>query len=115
MPLIRVIFAAYAIIAYETAYLMRYYKSEYICALLNSVINNMDKVCYYIRFGESMNIKIFPPCVNNSHNKFIVEGEYIYFGLSAIKNLGEGACEKIVYYREKYGKFKNEYDFLRLV
>ncbi len=105
--------AAYAIIAYETAYLMRYYKSEYICALLNSVINNMDKVCYYIRFGESMNIKIFPPCVNNSHNKFIVEGEYIYFGLSAIKNLGEGACEKIVYYREKYGKFKNEYDFFK--
>lgn len=105
--------AAYALIAYETAYLMRYYKSEYICALLNSVINNMDKVCYYIKFGEGMNIKIFPPCVNNSHNKFIVDGEDIYFGLSAIKNLGEGACEKIVYYREKYGKFKDEYDFLK--
>lgn len=105
--------AAYAVVAYETAYLMKYYKSEYICALLNSVINNTDKVCEYIKFGESLNIKIYPPCVNMSFKRFIVNNDDIFFGLSAIKNLGEGASEKIVYHREKNGKFKDEYDFLK--
>lgn len=105
--------AAYAVVAYETAYLMKYYKSEYICALLNSVINNTDKVCEYIRFGNSLNIKIHPPSVNDSDKYFVVRGEDIFFGLSAIKNLGMSVCEKIVYYREKYGKFKDEEDFFR--
>ncbi len=105
--------AAYAVVAYETAYLMKYYKSEYICALLNSFISNTDKVCEYIRFGNALNINIHPPCINNSDKYFIVDGENIFFGLSAIKNLGLNVCEKIVYYREKYGKFKNEYDFFR--
>lgn len=105
--------AAYAVVAYETAYLMKYYKSEYICALLNSVINNTDKVCEYIKFGENLNIKIHPPNVNMSFKGFIVNNEDIFFGLSAIKNLGESASEKIVYYREKNGKFKDEYDFFK--
>ena len=106
--------AAYAVVAYETAYLVKYYKSEYICALLNSVINNTDKVCEYIKFSESLNIKIYPPCVNNSYKRFVVNNEDIFFGLSAIKNLGESACEKIVYHREKNGKFKDEYDFFKV-
>lgn len=106
--------AAYAVVAYETAYLMRYYKSEYICALLNSVINNTDKVCEYIKFGESVNIKIYPPCINTSYKRFTVNNDDIFFGLSAIKNLGDSACEKIVYYREKNGKFKDEYEFLKV-
>ena len=106
--------AAYAVVAYETAYLMRYYKSEYICALLNSVISNTDKVCEYIRFGNSINIKIHPPSINNSNEYFGVHGEDIFFGLSAIKNLGMSVCEKIVHHREKYGKFKDEYDFFRM-
>lgn len=105
--------AAYAVIAYETAYLIYHYKSEYICAILNSVISNSDKICEYIKFAEGINIKVFPPCVNNSKKKFVVENDNIYFGLSAIKNLGDASCEKIVYYREKYGKFKDEYSFFR--
>ncbi len=105
--------AAYAVVAYETAYLMKHFKSEFICSLLNSVINNTDKIRDYIRFSESLNIKIFKPCVNESKKKFVVKGNDIYFGLSAIKNLGEGASEKIVYYREKHGKFKDEYSFFR--
>lgn len=106
--------AAYAVIAYQTAYLIRYFKSEYICSLLNSVINNTDKVCEYIKFSETLDIKIFPPNVNRSYKKFIVNGEDIFFGLSAIKNLGENACEKIVYHRQKYGKFKDEYEFFKV-
>ena len=106
--------AAYAVVAYETAYLMRYYKSEFLCALLNSVISNTDKVCEYIRFGESLNIKIYPPCINRSYNRFFVNNNDIYFGLSAIKNLGYSACEKIVEYRKIHGEFKDEYDFFKM-
>ncbi len=106
--------AAYAVIAYQTAYLIRYFKSEYICSLLNSVINNTDKVCEYIKFSETLDIKILPPNVNRSYKKFIVNGEDIFFGLSAIKNLGENACEKIVYHRQKYGEFKDEYEFFKV-
>lgn len=106
--------AAYAVIAYKTAYLMRYYKSEFLCSLLNSVVGNANKVCEYIKFGESVDIKIYPPCVNNSYRRFVVKGEDIYFGLSAIKSVGDNACEKIVYYREKNGKFKDEMEFFRV-
>lgn len=105
--------AAYAVVAYETAYLMKYYSSEFICALLNSVIGNVNKVCEYIKFGENVNIKIHPPCVNNSYGRFVVKDNDIYFGLSAIKSLGESACEKIVYYREKNGRFKDEQEFFK--
>lgn len=106
--------AAYAVVAYETAYLMKYYRSEFICALLNSVVNNTDKVCEYIRFSESLNIKVYPPCINRSYERFVVNNEDIYFGLSAIKNLGLNACERIVQYRKEHGPFKNELDFLKM-
>ena len=106
--------AAYAVVSYETAYLIKYYKSEYVCSLLNSVINNTDKVSEYMKFSEGLNIKIHSPCVNNSYKKFVVKGEDIFFGLYAIKNLGDSACDKIVGFREKHGKFKDEQEFFRV-
>lgn len=112
--------AAYAMIAYETAYLKANYPVEFMAALLTSEKGNTDKIVDYIDEANRIGIKVLPPCVNESFYKFTVVGGSIRFGLSAVKNVGEGAIESIVKVRGTHGPFKSLYDFcehvdLRLV
>ncbi len=102
--------AAYAYIAYQTAYLKLKFPKEYMSALLSVSIDNIDDVVKYIEECRKMGIKILPPDINKSFYDFRVEGEGIRFGLGAIKSVGEAAITSFVIEREKNGKYKNIYD-----
>ncbi|MBC2582913.1 DNA polymerase III subunit alpha [Clostridium sp. DJ247] len=103
--------AAYAVVAFQTAYLMYYHPTEFIAAMLNSVKGDSEKVAYYIRFAEEKNIQILTPDINESYAKFTVQGNKIRFGLSAVKNVGENIIDSIVKSREEKGKFIDLSDF----
>jgi DNA polymerase-3 subunit alpha len=103
--------AAYAVVSFQTAYLMHYYPVEFTAAMLNSIKGDSEKVAYYIRFAKDQHIDILPPDINESYAKFTVKGNSIRFGLSAIKNVGENIIDSVVRSRNKYGKFKDLVDF----
>ena len=107
--------AAYAVVGFQTAYLMRYYPVEFTAAMLNSVMGINEKVAYYIRFAESSGIKVLPPDINKSYSKFTVSGNTIRFGLAAVKNVGENVVESIVKCRNEKGLFKDLPDFCNKV
>lgn len=104
--------AAYAVVGYQTAYLMRYYPVETIAAMLNSVMGISEKVANYINFAESLGIEVLPPDINESYSKFTVKGDKIRFGLAAIKNVGYNVVESIVDSRNKKGTFESLMDFI---
>lgn len=97
--------AAYAIVAYQTAYLKCYYPVEYMAALLTSVLNNTNKVIEYIYSCRQMGIEILPPSVNEGEGGFSVSGGKIRYGMSAIKSLGKPVIEAIVEERRKNGPY----------
>jgi len=99
--------AAYAVVGFQTAYLMRYYPAEFIAAMLNSVSGNNEKVAYYIRFAKEEGIEVLPPDINESYSKFTVKGNKIRFGLAAIKNVGINVINSIVNSRNNKGIFKD--------
>ncbi len=103
--------AAYAVVGYQTAYLMYYYPGEYIAAMLNSIMGSNEKVAFYIRFAEELGIQVLPPDINESCTKFTVKDNTIRFGLSAIKNVGANVIDSIVERREEKGRFKDFNDF----
>ena len=103
--------AAYAVVGFQTAYLMRYYPVEYIAAMLNSVMGINEKVAYYINFAESLGIQVLPPDINESNVRFTVKKDTIRFGLAAIKNVGVNVVESIVKSRNEKGVFKSFMDF----
>jgi DNA polymerase-3 subunit alpha len=103
--------AAYALIAYRTAYLKANYPVEYMAALLSSEINNTDKIAEYIAECARMRIKILPPDVNESFARFTVVGDAIRFGLAAVKNVGGSAVDSILEARKKGGRFTSIFDF----
>ncbi|MGC9065222.1 MAG: DNA polymerase III subunit alpha [Candidatus Ratteibacteria bacterium] len=104
----------YAMIAYQTAYLKANYPLEYMTALLNSEIGNEDKIRMYIEEAERMNIWVLPPDIQESQEKFSIVGNDILFGLSAIKNVGQGAIQSILEARQQ-GKFESLFDFCQRV
>ncbi len=104
--------AAYALIAYRTAYLKANYPVEYMAALLSSELNNTDKIAEYIAECVRMGIKILPPDVNESFARFTVVGNAIRFGLAAVKNVGAGAVDSILAARTRGGPFTSLYDFV---
>lgn len=107
--------AAYAIVAYRTAYLKCHYPSQYMAALLSSVIDNTPKIIEYINECVRLGIKILPPSVNESKNGFSVsedDGKSIRFGLSAIKNLGNAVIERLIEERSRNGKYTSMQDVL---
>lgn len=104
--------AAYAVIAYQTAYLKVHYPVEFMAALLTSVMDNSDKVAYYINECRHMGIKVTPPDINESFGVFTVIDNNIRFGLTAVKNVGQGVAEAIIKERKKNGRFKDLRDFL---
>lgn len=106
--------AAYAVIAYRTAWLKTYYPVEYMAALISSVMNNTSQVSLYIEECKRLGIEIKPPDINYSYGKFSVEGNSIRYGLSAVKNVGENIIEAIVKAREE-GKFQSLTDFIERI
>ncbi len=103
--------AAYAVIAYQTAWLKAHYPAEFMAALLTSVMGNNNKVAQYIQNCRSMGITILPPDVNESFINFTVVDGKIRFGLAAVKNVGINAIKSIIEAREKKGKFISFMDF----
>ena len=104
--------AAYAVVGYQTAYLMCYHPVEMIAAMLNSVMGTSEKVAHYIKFAESQGIQVLPPNINESYSKFTVKGDTIRFGLAAIKNVGINVVDSIVKSRKNKGKFTSLEDFV---
>lgn len=102
--------AAYALLAWQTAYLKAHYHAEFMAALLTSVEGNTDKVKLFMEECNRIGIKVLPPDVNASRINFTVHGDEIRFGLGAVKNVGEGAIESIISAREKDGVFTDIFD-----
>lgn len=98
--------AGYAVLAYRTAYLKLYYPVEFMTATLNSYISAVNRLVAYIGSATRMGIKVLPPDINKSFEKFSVENNSIRFGLAAIKNVGENAMKDIISEREANGPFR---------
>ena len=107
--------AAYAYLAYVTAYLKAHYAVEFMSALLTSESGNMDKIVKYINECREMGIHVLPPDVNQSDRNFTPAGSAIRFGLGAVKNVGQGAIEAIAAARNEGGAFKTIFDFCERV
>ena len=99
--------ACYAVVSYQTAYLKCYYPSEFMAAMLNSYLGNLDRVPIYIEECKALNIKILKPDINFSQLKFSVEGSDIRFGLGSIKNVGVAPVEAIINERQKNGRYES--------
>lgn len=103
--------AAYAFVAYQTAYLKAHYTVEYLSALLSSVANDQDKTQAYIEEALRYGIKVLPPDINKSYSEFTPDENNIRFGLASIKQVGEVVVEEIIREREENGEFESIYDF----
>jgi DNA polymerase-3 subunit alpha len=107
--------AAYALIAYQTAYLKAHYPVEFMAALLTSEIGNQDKLTQYLNECRDMGIKILPPDINSSDLAFTPAGQSMRFGLTAIKNVGETAIDSVLSARWKLGRFDSLFQFCEQV
>ena len=104
--------AAYAVVAYQTAYLKYYYPVEFMAALMTSVLDNTSKVSEYIYTCRQMGIAILPPDINEGEGGFSVSGQAIRYGLSAIKSIGRPVIDAIVEERKIRGPFTTLKDFI---
>ena len=102
--------AAYSFVSYQTAYLKCHYPREYMSALMTSMQDDTDKIAFYTGECKRMGIKVLPPHINESREYFTPTEEGIRFGLTAIKNIGEGFVLNLIKEREN-GKFTSLYDF----
>ncbi|MBI2996028.1 MAG: DNA polymerase III subunit alpha [Candidatus Melainabacteria bacterium] len=109
--------AAYGMLTYQTAYLKTNYPIEYMTALLSSVKDDQDKLKYYMAECKKMSILIMPPDINLSGVNFTsdTKNNSIRFGLTAIKNIGEGAVNEIIKARAENGSFNSLNEFCNLV
>ncbi len=103
--------AAYAVVAYQTAYLKAYYKEEFMAALMTSVMDSGNKIRQYIDNCKKIGIRVVAPDINKGYAHFSTSGEEIMYGLAAIKNVGKNVIDKIVEEREKGGIFTSLTDF----
>ncbi len=106
---------AYSVVAYQTAFLKRYFPAQFFAALLGTELNNKDKITIYIQEAKDCGIEILAPDVNQSLWLFNVIDKTIRFGLGAIKGVGEGAVEEIVRERNENGPFLGFVDFCERV
>lgn len=104
--------AAYAVVSYQTAYLKYYYPSEFMAALMTSVMDNLPKLSEYIVTCRQMGIPILPPDINVGESGFSVDGSGIRYGLSAIKSVGKSVVDSIVEERKENGLFRTLEDFV---
>jgi DNA polymerase-3 subunit alpha len=107
--------AAYALLAYQTAYLKTHYPVEFMAALLTSVTGSTDDVVKYINECREMGIPVEPPDINYSDANFTPHGSAIRFGLAAVKNVGSNAISSIVEARQQLGKFTSIFEFCEKV
>lgn len=103
--------AAYALVAWQTAYLKAHYPAEFMAAMLTSVVDYSDKVGVYIEQCRRMGIPILPPDINASSASFSVDGKAVRFGLSAVKNVGDGAIAEIKNREAAGGPYTSLEDF----
>ena len=107
--------AAYALIAYQTAYLKAHFPVEFMAALLTSEIDTIDGVVKFINECRSHGIEVLPPDINESSTFFTAVDDRIRFGLAAVKNVGESAVDLIIQEREENGEFSSIFDFCQRV
>jgi DNA polymerase-3 subunit alpha len=107
--------AAYAYLAYQTAYLKAHYPRHFLAALLTSEAERgaTSQVVKYIGECREMGINVLPPDINRSDFHFTVEGGDLRFGLAAVKHVGEGAIREILSSREKLGRFASPFDLFQ--
>jgi DNA polymerase-3 subunit alpha len=106
---------AYALLAYQTAWLKTHFPVEFMAAMLTSETGNTDKVVKFINEARSMSITVLPPDVNSSDVDFTPVGDQIRFGLRAIKNVGENTVKGILLARESLGRFTAFFEFCESV
>ena len=104
--------AAYAVVAYQTAYLKYYYPMEYMASLMSSVMDHVSKISEYIYTCRQMGLEVLAPSVNEGESRFSVSGNKIRYGLSAIKGISHTFIEKLCEERKERGKFTSLKDFL---
>ncbi|HEV2719192.1 MAG TPA: DNA polymerase III subunit alpha [Thermoanaerobaculia bacterium] len=102
---------AYALVAYQTAWLKVHYPRHFMAALMTSEMDRTDAVVKFINEAAQMGIKILPPDINESNYAFTVVGPNIRFGLGAVKGVGQGAIESILEARRRTGRFKSLLEF----
>ncbi len=107
--------AAYAVVAYQTAYLKCHYKEEFMAATMNSMISNLNKIAIYIEECKELGVVVQRPDINESYPKFSVINGKIRFSLNSIKNAGENAIAEIINDRKVNGRFKSFIDFCERV
>ncbi len=106
--------AAYGVLAYQSAYLKANWPLQFMAALLQTVVDNHDKLAEYIEEAKRMGIKVLPPDVQKSNLTFAVEDNSIRFGLLAVKNVGTSAIKNMIEAREK-GPFRDLLDLCRRI
>ena len=106
---------AYAMIAYQTAYLKTYHPNEFIAASMSNELSNTDKLSELFEELKRLGIKVCLPCVNESFAEFVPQDSSLLYALGAIKNVGFEAISQVVQEREKNGKFKSISDFINRV
>jgi len=107
--------AAYALLAYQTAYLKSHYSVEFMAAVLTNEMSNTDKMVKYLAECKEMGIRVLPPDINTSDLHFMPDGDGIRFGLAAIKNVGEAAISSILETRKRVGSFTSIFPFCEAV
>ncbi len=106
---------AYAMIAFQTAFLKTHYKEEFIAASMSTSLTNTGKLREYVEELKRLKVDVIRPCINECNVDFIAGENKIFYGLGAIKSVGYEAVSNIVKEREKNGKFKSINDFLNRV
>ena len=107
--------AAYAMIAYQTAYLKTYHPNEFIAASMSTELSNTDKLSEFFEELKRLNIKVQRPCINECYPEFRPQKNTLFYALGAIKNVGFKAISEVVKEREKKGKFKSISDFINRI
>ncbi len=108
--------AAYALIAYQTAWLKTHYPAEFMAATLSSDMDNTDKVVNFLEDARAIGLKVLPPDVNESGYMFAaLDAKTVRYGLGAVKGVGRGACEAIVEARRGGGEYRDLLDFCQRV
>ena len=112
--------ACYAVVAVQTAWLKYYYPTEFMAAMMNSVVGNAPKVAGYIQYCRDRGIPVLPPSVNSSDRQFTVETDAdgkkcVRMGMSGVKNVGNAAVDAIVRERTQNGPYRDVFDFCRRV
>ena len=104
--------AAYAVVAYRTAYLKAFYPKEFLAGILNDRIDKIDEISKYITYMKEKNIDVLPPDINKSKEIFWVEGKGLRIGLGALRGVGQEAIAAVIDERNKNGLFKDFADFI---